>query len=51
VGQIKGPVIAIILFGFWMELSMGVMLFGAKLTYIFDKEKKIKAKKENMEEK
>jgi membrane protein len=51
VGQIKGPVIAIILFGFWMELSMGVMLFGAKLTYIFDKEKKIKVKKKNLEEK
>lgn len=37
-GQIKGPIIALILFGFWMELSMGIMLFGAKLTYIFDKE-------------
>jgi len=35
-GQIKGPIIAIILFGFWMELSMGIMLYGAKLTYIFD---------------
>ena len=39
-GRIKGPIIAIILFGFWMELSMGIMLYGAKLTYIFDKEKK-----------
>lgn len=38
-GQIKGPIIAIILFGFWMELSMGIMLYGAKLTYIFDKQK------------
>jgi membrane protein len=38
-GQIKGPIIAIILFGFWMELSMGIMLYGAKLTAIFDKEK------------
>lgn len=38
-GRIKGPIIAIILFGFWMELSMGIMLYGAKLTYIFDKEK------------
>jgi YihY family inner membrane protein len=36
-GRIKGPIIAIILFGFWMELSMGIMLYGAKLTYIFDK--------------
>lgn len=35
-GQIKGPIIAIILFGFWMELSMGIMLYGAKLTHIFD---------------
>jgi membrane protein len=38
-GQIKGPIIAVILFGFWMELSMGVMLYGAKLTAILDKEK------------
>jgi len=38
-GQIKGPIIAIILFGFWMQLSMSIMLYGAKLTYVFDKEK------------
>jgi membrane protein len=38
-GKIKGPIIAIILFGFWMELSMGIMLYGAKLTHIFDREK------------
>jgi membrane protein len=38
-GKIKGPIIAIILFGFWMELSMGIMLYGAKLTYIFDTQK------------
>jgi membrane protein len=38
-GKIQGPIIAVILFGFWMELSMGVMLYGAKLTYIFDQEK------------
>ncbi len=37
-GQIKGPIIALILFGFWMEFSMGIMLYGAKLTYIFDKQ-------------
>lgn len=37
-GKIKGPIIALILFGFWMELSMGIMLFGAKLTYLFDLE-------------
>jgi membrane protein len=38
-GKIQGPIIAVILFGFWMELSMGIMLYGAKLTYIFDQEK------------
>ena len=43
---IKGPVIAIILFGFWMELSMGIMLYGAKLTHIFDKNKNDKLKKD-----
>ncbi|MCK5004263.1 MAG: YihY/virulence factor BrkB family protein [Candidatus Aminicenantes bacterium] len=37
VGKLGGPIIAIILFGFWMEFSMGVMLFGAKLTSIFDR--------------
>jgi len=36
--NIRGPIIAIILFGFWMELSMAIMLYGAKLTYVFDKE-------------
>lgn len=45
-GKIKGPIIAIILFGFWMEFSMGIMLYGAKLTYIFDKEKHDKLKKD-----
>ena len=39
VGKMGGPIIAIILFGFWMELSMGIMLFGAKLTSIFDRER------------
>jgi membrane protein len=39
IGQIKGPIIATILFGLWMELSMGIMLYGAKLTYIFEKER------------
>jgi YihY family inner membrane protein len=39
-GRIKGPIIAIILFGFWMELSMGIMLYGAKLTHIFRENKK-----------
>ncbi|MCP4217348.1 MAG: YihY/virulence factor BrkB family protein [bacterium] len=43
-GKIKGPIIAIILFGFWMELSMGIMLYGAKLTHIFDKQKMDKDK-------
>lgn len=46
VGKIKGPVIAIILFGFWMEFSMGIMLYGAKLTHIFDKEKNDKIKRD-----
>lgn len=39
-GKLHGPIIAIILFGFWMEISMAIMLFGAKLTYLFDQEKK-----------
>jgi membrane protein len=39
-GKIRGPIMAIILFGFWMELSMAIMLFGAKLTFLFDQEKK-----------
>ena len=46
VGKIKGPVIAIILFGFWMEFSMGIMLYGAKLTHILDKEKNDKTKRD-----
>lgn len=37
IGKIRGPIIAIILFGFWMELSMGIMLYGAKLTHVFDR--------------
>jgi len=43
-GKIKGPIIAIILFGFWMELSMGIMLYGAKLTYILDQERPFNGK-------
>ncbi len=39
VGKLGGPIIAVILFGFWMEFSMGVILFGAKLTSIFDRER------------
>ena len=46
INKIKGPVIAIILFGFWMEISMGIMLYGAKLTYIFDKNKNDRLKKD-----
>jgi membrane protein len=42
IGQIKGPLIAIVLFGFWMELSLGIMLYGAKLTYILNNEKNAK---------
>ena len=45
VGKLGGPIIAIILFGFWMEFSMGVMLFGAKLTSIFDRERDEQLKK------
>jgi membrane protein len=45
-GKIKGPIIAVILFGFWMELSMGIMLYGAKLTAIFDNERQEKLQKE-----
>lgn len=37
-GKFKGPFIAIILFGFWMEISLALMLYGARLTYIFDRE-------------
>ena len=38
-GKIKGPIIAVILFGFWMEISMSIMLFGAKFAYILDRKK------------
>jgi hypothetical protein len=34
----QDPIVAIILFGFWMEVTMGIMLYGAKLTYHLDKE-------------
>lgn|GEM_PF-540904 len=44
-GKIKGPIIAIILFGFWMELSMGIMLYGAKLAYAFDRQKQAEKEK------
>ena len=37
--KMQDPVVAIILFGFWMEVTMGIMLYGAKLTYLLDKEK------------
>jgi membrane protein len=50
-GQIKGPIIAVILFGFWMELSMGIMLYGAKLTYIFDRQRNDKLREANKEDK
>jgi len=36
IGRIHGPIIAIILFGFWMEASMAILLYGAKLTYNLD---------------
>jgi membrane protein len=37
--KMQGPIVAIILFGFWMEMTMSIMLYGAKLTYLLDKEK------------
>jgi len=36
--KVQDPIVAIILFGFWMEITMGIMLFGAKLTCLLDKE-------------
>jgi membrane protein len=37
--KMQDPVVDIILFGFWMEITMGIMLYGAKWTYLLDKEK------------
>ncbi len=37
--KMQDPIVAIILFGFWMEITMGIMLYGAKMTYILDQEK------------
>ena len=37
--KMQDPIVAIILFGFWMELTMSIMLYGAKMTYLLDKEK------------
>ena len=37
--NMRDPIMAIILFGFWMEITMGIMLYGAKMTYLLDKEK------------
>ena len=34
-----------ILFGFWMELTMSIMLYGAKFTYLLDTEENGKLKK------
>ncbi|MCU0235873.1 MAG: YihY/virulence factor BrkB family protein [Acidobacteria bacterium] len=36
--KMQDPIVAIILFGFWMEVTMGIMLYGAKLTFLLDKE-------------
>lgn len=36
--KMQDPVVAIILFGFWMEITMSIMLYGAKWTYLLDKE-------------
>jgi membrane protein len=43
--KIESPIVAIILFGFWMELTMGIMLYGAKFTFLLDKEENDKPKK------
>jgi membrane protein len=45
--KIESPIVAIILFGFWMELTMSIMLYGAKFTYLLDKEENGKPKKTN----
>ena len=37
IGRIQGPIIAIILFGFWMEASTAILLYGAKLTFNLDR--------------
>lgn len=37
--KMQGPIVSIILFGFWMEMTMGIMLYGAKMTYLLDKER------------
>jgi len=36
--NMQDPIVSIILFGFWMEVTMGIMLYGAKMTYLLDKE-------------
>jgi len=36
--KMQDPIVAIILFAFWIEVKMGIMLYGAKLTYHLDKE-------------
>ncbi len=43
--KIENPIVAIILFGFWMELTMGIMLYGAKFTFLLDKEENGKPKR------
>jgi membrane protein len=45
--KIESPIVAIILFGFWMELTMSIMLYGAKFTFLLDKEENDKPKKTN----
>ena len=43
--KIESPIVAIILFGFWMELTMSIMLYGAKFAFLLDKEENGKLKK------
>ncbi|MCX6555342.1 MAG: YihY/virulence factor BrkB family protein [Candidatus Aminicenantes bacterium] len=45
--KIESPIVAIILFGFWMEMTMGIMLYGAKFTFLLDKEENAKPKKDH----
>ena len=45
--KIESPIVAIILFGFWMELTMSIMLYGAKFTFLLDKEENGKPEKTN----
>ncbi len=38
-GKVNNNIISLIVFGFWMELAMIIVLYGAKLTWIFEQER------------